>query len=274
MSIDALPTPPSRSDAANFAARADAFLTALPTFGSQANDLATAVNGNATAAQTAATTAINAPGTSATSATSLTVGTGAQALTIQTGKNFVVGMSVTIARTAAPTTWMVGQITAHNPGTGALTVSVGLANGAGTFTGWTVSLSAPVNFPAASAAQVWAGASNAVALTPLALLAASAPVALVDAATVALDLSTGMNFTVTLGGNRSLGNPANLQPGQAGLIVLTQDGTGSRTLAFGSFYLFPGGAPTLSTAAGAIDVISYFVLSSTKVLCTLSRFFS
>lgn len=45
--ITALPTPPSRDDSVNFAARADAFVGALPTFGTQANSLATNVYNNA-----------------------------------------------------------------------------------------------------------------------------------------------------------------------------------------------------------------------------------
>lgn len=43
-SITPLPTPPSRSDSANFASRGDAFLGALPTFQSQMNALAAAVD--------------------------------------------------------------------------------------------------------------------------------------------------------------------------------------------------------------------------------------
>ena len=70
MPITSLPTPPSRTDAANFSARADAFLGALPTFGTEANALAVEVNGYATNAAASAATAVNAPGTSATSTTS------------------------------------------------------------------------------------------------------------------------------------------------------------------------------------------------------------
>jgi len=44
MTITALPTPPSRTDPTNFSARSDAFLTALPTFVSEANALSAAVN--------------------------------------------------------------------------------------------------------------------------------------------------------------------------------------------------------------------------------------
>jgi hypothetical protein len=46
MAITPLPTPPSRSDPANFADRGDAFLGALPTFATEANALAVATNQN------------------------------------------------------------------------------------------------------------------------------------------------------------------------------------------------------------------------------------
>ena len=58
MAITALPTPPSRQDSANFAVRADAFLTALPTFATEANALATEVNGYATSSSTNAGNAL------------------------------------------------------------------------------------------------------------------------------------------------------------------------------------------------------------------------
>lgn len=143
MPITALPTPPSRSDAANFNTRADAFLGALPAFASEANALATETNGYAANAAASAATAINAPGTSATSTTSLAVGTGSKSLTVQTGKAFVVGQWVTITSTVSPANWMHGQITAYTSGTGALTVTVGMTGGSGTIAAWTVGLSGP-----------------------------------------------------------------------------------------------------------------------------------
>jgi hypothetical protein len=94
-------------------------------------------------------------------------------------------------------------------------------------------------------------------------------VTLTDAATVAVDLSTGFNFVVTLAGNRTLGNPTNTKNGQTGVIKVIQDATGSRTLAYGTNYKFAGGtAPTLSTAANAIDNLFYFVESSTRIVIT------
>lgn len=59
MTITALPTPPTRSDPATFNTRADAFLTALPTFATEANALAgeMQVDADAAAASEAAATA-------------------------------------------------------------------------------------------------------------------------------------------------------------------------------------------------------------------------
>ena len=95
-------------------------------------------------------------------------------------------------------------------------------------------------------------------------------VALTDAATIATDLSLGNNFSVTLGGNRTLGAPTNQTAGQSGVIIVTQDGTGGRTLAYNSVFKFPGGtAPTLTTAANAVDVIAYYVESATRISARL-----
>lgn len=81
---------------------------------------------------------------------------------------------------------------------------------------------------------------------------------LTDAATIAWNTTLGTVATVTLGGNRTISNPTNLRVGTYMLIV-KQDATGSRTLAWGTAYKFPAGVkPTLTTTANAIDIISFF----------------
>jgi hypothetical protein len=60
MPITSLPVPPSRDDPSNFSSRADAFLSALPTFANEANGLQSDVNSKQTTASTAATSAIAA----------------------------------------------------------------------------------------------------------------------------------------------------------------------------------------------------------------------
>lgn len=90
--------------------------------------------------------------------------------------------------------------------------------------------------------------------------------ALTDGATITPDFAVANNFSVTLGGNRTLANPTNLTAGQSGSIFVTQDGTGSRTLAYGSYWDFAGGtAPTLSTTASAVDRIDYIVRTTTSI---------
>jgi len=86
--------------------------------------------------------------------------------------------------------------------------------------------------------------------------------ALTDGATITPDFAVANNFSLTIGGNRTLANPTNLVAGQGGVITITQDGTGSRTLAFGSYWKFPSGsAPVLTTTAGAVDTLAYYVES-------------
>ena len=94
--------------------------------------------------------------------------------------------------------------------------------------------------------------------------------ALTDGATITPNFALANNFSVTLGGNRTLANPSNLTAGQSGVIVITQDGTGSRTLAYGSQWKFSNGtAPTLTTTASAVDVLAYYVESSTRITARL-----
>lgn len=95
---------------------------------------------------------------------------------------------------------------------------------------------------------------------------------LTDGATITPDFALANNYSVTLGGNRTLANPTNLVAGQSGAIWITQDGTGSRTLAYGSQWDFEGGtAPTLSTAASARDCLVYAVQSNTQITAVLLK---
>jgi hypothetical protein len=100
--------------------------------------------------------------------------------------------------------------------------------------------------------------------------------ALTDAATVAVDASLSNVFTVTLGGNRTLGQPTNPKDGQSITIFITQDGSGSRTLAYHADWLFPGGTdPTLTTTAAAVDVLSaVYNGSTTKWYAVLNKAFA
>ena len=95
---------------------------------------------------------------------------------------------------------------------------------------------------------------------------------LTDAASIAIDMGVGNNFAFTLAGNRTLEAPTNATPGQTGYIYITQDGTGSRTLAFNNAYIFVNGtAPTISTAAGAKDLLVYNVKEATAITAVVIK---
>jgi hypothetical protein len=63
-------------------------------------------------------------------------------------------------------------------------------------------------------------------------------VTLTDAVTIATDASNSTMFTVTLGGNRTLGNPTYAADGQVILWEIKQDATGTRTLALDTKFAF------------------------------------
>lgn len=89
---------------------------------------------------------------------------------------------------------------------------------------------------------------------------------------LAINLASANNFKHTLTENTTLAAPSNASEGQSGVIVFTQDAGTARTLAFNSFWKFPGGtAPALSTSLGAVDVLAYYVESGTRATCQLIK---
>ena len=71
---------------------------------------------------------------------------------------------------------------------------------------------------------------------------------------------TSTNYEATLTGITTL-TMSNVRNGDYGTLIVTQDGTGSRTLTFGAgthkVVNGGGGAPTLTTTAGATDILSF-----------------
>lgn len=81
---------------------------------------------------------------------------------------------------------------------------------------------------------------------------------LTDGATISWNAALGASASVTLGGNRTITAPSNIASGQRYTLRVVQDGTGSRTLTWDAAFKWIGGPPTLSTAAGAIDVFDFY----------------
>ena len=89
---------------------------------------------------------------------------------------------------------------------------------------------------------------------------------LTSGATVTPDFAASNNYTLTLGQNLTIANPTNLSAGQSGSIFLVQDGTGSRTASWGSYWDFAAGtAPVLTTSAAGVDRVDYIVRSGTSI---------
>lgn len=127
--ITQLPPAPQHTDSpAVFSTKGDNFIAALPQFVTETNQLAVDLN-----------TAMNSAylGNTATSTTSVTIGTGTKNFTVEANKNFVKGMTLKIAFDA--TNYMIGEITSYNSSTGALAISVITTLGSGTYAVWSVS---------------------------------------------------------------------------------------------------------------------------------------
>jgi hypothetical protein len=91
-----------------------------------------------------------------------------------------------------------------------------------------------------------------------------------SSASIAVNLALSNNFFHALTENTTLANPTNIVAGQCGTIVFTQNASAAKTLAFGSYWKFPGGtAPTLTTTLSAVDTMAYYVESSTRITCRM-----
>lgn len=89
---------------------------------------------------------------------------------------------------------------------------------------------------------------------------------------VVADFALANNFNVYLTSHFGLGTPINVVAGQSGIIALTQDNYGSRTISFDPIWKFAGGTkPVLSTAPYAVDYLMYYVESTTRIFVTIVK---
>lgn len=120
------------------------------------------------------------------------------------------------------------------------------------------------NVPLLSGNNIWSGTNSFTKQTfgPPVILA-------VTAGSVSPDFSLGNNFSVSTSGNLGVNNPTNVQPGQSGVIAVTQT-TGSLTMTWGGIFKAPGGISgvNLSGVNGAIDDFAYYVNSSSFIVIT------
>lgn len=95
---------------------------------------------------------------------------------------------------------------------------------------------------------------------------------LTDGATVNWDASSGNIAILTLGGNRTIAAPTNLYD-DTYILILKQDVTGGRTVTWNAIFKWSEGtAPTLSTDANAVDIISFVYDGTYLYGSTLTNF--
>jgi hypothetical protein len=87
------------------------------------------------------------------------------------------------------------------------------------------------------------------------------------------DMSLAYNFVWNATANTTFKNPTNQKNGQAGIILIVQDGTGGRLITWDTAWKFPNGTkPLLSTAANSYDVVSYICTGNPAlVLCSFQK---
>ena len=91
-------------------------------------------------------------------------------------------------------------------------------------------------------------------------------------ASIAVNLALSNNFSHTLTENTTLAAPTNVVAGQSGVITFTQHASSPKTLAYNSFWKFPGGTvPTLTASNSAVDVFTYFVNAAGYATCQLLK---
>ena len=120
-------------------------------------------------------------------------------------------------------------------------------------------ISAAATGASLSAANTWtAGQRGAVTV-------------LTAGATVTPDFAVSNNFSLTANQNFTLANPSNLVAGQSGIVAITQDATGGRVISWGTYFKAAGGTkPVLTTTANAVDYISYYVESATRIFVSIT----
>ena len=123
------------------------------------------------------------------------------------------------------------------------------------------------NVPLLSNSNTWSGVqttSSAVVNPPIPIYSSGQQ--------VALDLSHGNNYAITMTENTTFQNPTNMVAGQEGFIVITQGSATAYSAAFGTQWKFIGGTlPSLTSISNGVDLLSYYVQNSGAIVATITN---
>ena len=240
--ITQFPTPPSRNDAPDlFTSRADAFLGAFPGFVDEVNP--EIENINTKSAQ------VSADAAASESARSVAVA----AANFKGDWSSLTGpLDIPASVAHQGVVWVlledVGDVAAVEPGVSSVWLSVP---------------------DIASDADIHAGTVNKL-VDAAGIYSANAPVVSSGSGAWEIDLAEGRVFKRTLTDNLTLSNPVNQVPGQSGMIILKQDGTGGHTISYGSDWTTPPVAE-ISPEANVTTLLSYYVDSVGEIYLTISE---
>jgi len=253
--ISALPPAPSIAVPSTFEALADAFLGALPDFGTDLNTMATQYN----AASAALNATLAAAGLSGTSTTSMVVGTGAKSWTMNSGLLLLPGANIIISDTAAPTTnFMIGKLSNYDKTSGAATGTMTAYGGSGTKTSWNIQATGDIlALAVAAVADIRAGTDPTKYIASSFLMAAAAKQTLTDAATVTMNAANAWYGKLVMGGNRAIAAPTNIFEGITYVHEIVQPASGgpyTPTLNAA----FEISSPVWSTTANKSDLLFSF----------------
>ncbi len=194
-----------------------------------------------------------------TSTTSVSIGTGSKSFTASTSKGWSVGQLLVAASAGTPTAYMVGQVTAYNSSTGALTINVAAATdtaGAGSYTDWNINVSgktgptATLGGSASSGINELGGGTIASAATTMDIWAAA----------------KGNLMTVT-GTTTTTGLPAAPQAGAERWLVAAD----AWPLTAGANLLIAGVASGQTVTLAAGDMVLVRAITTTQFRCVVFR---
>lgn len=233
------------------------------------------------------------------STSTVTVGTGNKSFMIETGLPadyyvqheiaYVNGGTISIVDKQ-----MVGPVVSYNSGTGELIINVTKINGSGSASSWKVSnalqplhlkLGTNTDCIVTESTPSYRRTAMIKHITELTsefkdsvnaftMQQYTQSKVLIDAANISWNLDIAQNAVITLEGNRTLDNPTNMKPGAVYSLLIKQDATGSRTLAYGSNFKWIGGViPVLSTTADAVDLLVCYS-DGTNLYSSLTKAYS
>lgn len=245
------PAAPIRGDASTFSARFAAFLTwmatfvaemiaAVPWFSAKASAVATAASDIAAQATVAADPAGYVG--KCNDALSVSAGNKDISLTAARANLLTANRAVVLVLDSDPTIRMFGTIAGSPAPTSTMArvvVTSGGVSGSGTFSGWKV-MDAAFFAAAATSAEIWAGTSDAAAITPKAMKDANAAQVLTPGSTVTPNLNNGRRFTLAPSASFTLGAPTNARPGDVIEFDVT-NAAGSVVLAVNAAWKRQGG---------------------------------